>query len=76
MNLPPRFYRGDLPPREADLVRVKRALSRGPLTKRGLIEATGLTQTRTFCTLDALIVRGEVSYDVSRREFLLQLPLT
>jgi hypothetical protein len=58
-----RFYRGDLPPRADDNERVKRALLRAPATKQGLVQRTGLSQTRVLCAVDALIASGDVIYD-------------
>lgn len=66
---PPRFYRGDLPPREDDVDKVRRALRRAPATKQQLIERTGLSQTRTLCAIDALIASGHVAYDATNRQF-------
>ena len=66
---PPRFYRGDLPPRPAHLELVKRVLGRGPATRQELMRRTQLTQTQVLCAIDALISAGEVSYDTSARAF-------
>jgi len=69
---PPRFYRGDLPPRTDDLDRVRRALRRGPATRQQIVDKTGLTQTRILCAIDALIAAGEVAYDAPSRQFVAQ----
>jgi len=71
---PPRFYRGDLPPRPADLERIRRALQRGPLTRQTLIQRTGLSQTQTLCAVDALIASGEISYLADTRQFSARQP--
>lgn len=65
-----RFYRfGDLPPRPEDVERVRRTLRRKPATRQGLVERTGLSQSRAFCAVDALIATGEVVYDEASKEF-------
>jgi hypothetical protein len=68
----PRLYRGDLPPRPADLERVKRALGRGPAARQELMRRTGLTQTQVLCSVDALIAAGEVLYDATARTFVVR----
>ncbi len=67
----PKFYQSDLPAKPEDMKRVRRALHRGPLVRKALIEAAGLTQTRAMCAVDALIARGDVCYDSATREFSL-----
>lgn len=65
-----RFYRfGDLPPRPEDLERVRRTLRKGPATRQSLVERTGLSQSRAFCAVDALIAAGEVVYDDGSKQF-------
>lgn len=67
----PRFYRyGDLPPRAADVDRVRRALQRrGPMDRKSLVEATRLSQSQAMCAVDALIATGDVLYDAEARQF-------
>lgn len=67
----PRFYRfGDLPPRPGDVERVRRTLQqRGPMARKDLVDATGLSQSRAMCAVDALIAAGEVAYDANARRF-------
>lgn len=67
----PKFYRSDLPPRPQDIERVRKTLSRGTMSRRDLIERSGLTQTRALCAVDALIASGEVSFDAALRSFSL-----
>lgn len=66
----PRFYRGDLPPKDADVQRVRRALRHGPATRQQLFERSGLTQNRALCAVDALIAAGEASFDPETKSFL------
>lgn len=65
-----RFYRfGDLPPRPEDVERVRLTLRKGPATRQGLAERTGLSQSRVLCAIDALIAAGEVAYDDGSKQF-------
>lgn len=66
---PPRFYRGDLPPRSDDIDKVRRALKRGPALRQALVERTRLSLTRTLCAIDALIRDGEAAYDPASKSF-------
>ena len=70
----PRFYRGNLAPRLADVERVRRILLRGPLTKQALIDRAGLSQNQTLCAVDALIASGEIIYFADTRQFSVRQP--
>ena len=53
----------DLPPRPADIAKVRRALGSEPTSVPDLIKRTRLTRTAVLSALEGLLAAGEVTKD-------------
>ncbi len=64
----------DLPPRPADMSKVRRALGSEPTSVPVLIKGTGLSRTAVLSALEGLLAAGEVTQDAKSRLFALVAP--